>query len=308
MTKVYEKIDEMPWGRTADNCVPGCLVLEGGGWRGLYTIGVLDRLMQDNVNLRTTVGVSAGALSGMCYLTGQIGLGVRIDLKYRHDPQYVGPGAFKRDHGITGFTYLYEHIINELGMDKRRLMETPRRLVVVATNMETGQAEYFEKGKCNLSAAIRASATVPFMSRPGRIGGVPYLDGGCAEKIPYEWAKNCGEEKIVVVKTREWDYRRKEGESRLVKTIYKDFPNFVEAMNGSSARFNRVTEELAADDAAGKIVVIAPTKPVTVKRFEGDLNKLADLYWCGYHDAEAKLPALKAYLGMEENGSPQGAQ
>ncbi len=299
MGKIYEHLDRMPQGRAADNIVPGCLVLEGGGWRGLYTIGLLDRFMQEDVNLRTTIGVSAGALSGMCYLAGQIGLGVRIDLKYRHDPKYVGLGALKRDHGITGFSYMYEHIINELGLDKKRLMSTPRRLVVVAANMETGQAEYFEKGKCNLSAAIRASASVPFLSRPGRIGGVPYLDGGCAEKIPYEWAKNCGEEKIVVVKTREWEFRRSEEESRMAKIFYRDYPAFVEAMHNADITFNRVTEELQADDAAGKIVAIAPSRPVEVTRFEGDLDKLADLYWQGYHDAEDNMPRLKAYLGME---------
>ena len=299
MKKVYDKLDEMPWGQSADNVVPGCLVLEGGGWKGLYTVGVIDRLMTDNINLRTTIGVSAGALSGLVYLSGQIGIAVRMDLTYRHDPNYCGIGALRRDHGVTGFTYLYESIFPALGMNKERIIHSPRRLVVVAANMETGQAEYFEKGKCNLSAAVRASASVPMLSRPGRINGVPYLDGGCADKIPYEWAKSCGEDKIVVVKTREWEYRRKEGESRLVKSFYREYPNFVTAMNNANAQFNRVTEELQADDAAGKIVAIAPSKPVKVTRFEGDLDKLADLYWLGWHDTEAALPRLKAYLGID---------
>ena len=292
----YLKIDTLPTGKADDSITEGCIVLEGGAWKGLYTGGVLDALMVNHINLRTTVGISAGALFGLGYVSGQIGWGPKIDLLYRHDQDYCGYGAMRVDHGITGFTYLYNELMKELPMDEERLMRPDRRFLVGATNMQTGKIRYFEKGKCNLLRAIQASATVPYISRPVVIGGVPYLDGGCAEKIPYPWAKENGEKKIVVVKTREWEYRKKEGLSKLAKFMYRNYPEFLRSLEESTVRFNRMTDELYEEDQAGNVFVMAPSKEVTVSRFEGDMDKLGDLYWLGYHDMERRLDELKEYL------------
>ena len=108
MNKVYSKVDTLPSGRADESITEGCIVLEGGGWKGLYTLGVLDRLMEENINFRSTVGISAGALSGIGYVSGQIGWGARVDLCYRHDKNYCGLGAMIRDKGVTGFSYLYK--------------------------------------------------------------------------------------------------------------------------------------------------------------------------------------------------------
>ena len=94
--KVYSKIDTLPTGRASNEITKGCLVLEGGGWKGLYTLGVLDYLMEHGVNFSSVVGVSAGALSAVGYVAGQIGWGARIDLTYRHDQNYCGIGALRR--------------------------------------------------------------------------------------------------------------------------------------------------------------------------------------------------------------------
>ena len=187
--KVYRHLDKLPTGRAGDKLTPGCLVLEGGGWKGLYTVGVLDCLMMNDINFTSVVGCSAGALSAIGYVSGQIGWGARIDLTYRHDPNYCGIGALKTDGGITGFTYLFNKIIKDLPLDKKRFSDPSRRLAVSATNLLTGKVEYFEKGKCRLSKAVQASATVPYVSKPVMINGVPYLDGGCAEKIPFPWSE-----------------------------------------------------------------------------------------------------------------------
>ena len=154
--KAYSGIDRIPTGRANDIITEGCMVLEGGGWKGLYTLGVLDALMENGINMRSTVGISAGALSAIGYVSGQIGWGARIDLTYRHDKEYVGLGAVLKDHGVTGFSYLYNDIVDGMPLDKKRLMDPSRKLAVGVTNMITGETEYMEKGKCNLSAAVRA--------------------------------------------------------------------------------------------------------------------------------------------------------
>ena len=296
--KIYSKIDTIPSGRAADTVTPGALVLEGGGWKGLYTVGVLDALMEEGINLSSVVGVSAGALSALGYVSGQIGWGARIDLTYRHDRQYVGIGAFRRDRGITGFSYLFDEILKRTPIDEKRLNDPRKRLAVTATNLLTGEIEYFERGRCDLYRAVQASATVPYVSAPVLIDGVPYLDGGCAEKIPYPWAVRSGERKIVIVRTRELSYRRKPGASRIGRWIYRKYPAFLKSMEAANEGFNAMVEDLEKKAERGEVFLIAPSEPVTVKRFEGDMDKLGDLYWLGYRDAKEQTGALREYLDI----------
>ena len=294
--KIYKNIDKLPSGRASEKLTDGCLILEGGGWKGLYTVGVLDCLMKYDINFTSVAGVSAGALSAIGYVSGQIGWGVRIDLTYRHDKNYCGIGAFKRDKGITGFSYLFNDILKELPLDIARLMNPMRRLAVTATNMLTGKPEYFEKGKCDLFRAVQASATVPFVSKPVIINGIPYLDGGCAEKIPFPWSEQSGEKKVMVVRTRELSFRRKPGMPGLAKIMYRKYPNLLESMGKANENFNEMVQMLEEKSENGEIFLIAPSKPVKVKRFDGDMDKLAALYWLGYNDMKERLPQLRAYL------------
>ena len=294
--KIYSGIDRLPTGRAKDSITRGCLVLEGGGWKGLYTLGVLDRMMETGINLSSVVGVSAGALSAIGYVSGQIGWGAGIDLRYRHDSNYCGIGAFRRDRGITGFSYLFEDILKEHPLDETRLNNPARRLAVSATNLETGEVEYFEKGNCDLFKAVQASASVPYVTRPVMIGGVPYLDGGCAEKIPFRWSMSSGEKKTVVVRTRELDYRRKPGAPGGAGLIYRKYPAFVKALGSANEKFNHTVDMLERKAVAGEIFLIAPSEPVSVSRFDGNMEKLGELYWLGYHDMERRQEELLGYL------------
>ena len=294
--KIYKDIDKLPSGKASDKLTEGNLVLEGGGWKGLYTVGVLDCMMKNDVNLTTVTGDSAGALSAIGYVSGQIGWGARIDLTYRHDKNYCGIGALKRDRGITGFSYLFDDILKALPLDEERLYDPARKLAVSAANMLTGKVEYFEKGKCDLFRAVQASASVPFASKPVLIDGVPYLDGGCAEKIPLSWQGLANGKKTVVVRTRELSYRRKPGASKLTKLVYRKYPNFIKSLEKVNEEFNRTVDELERSARDGSIFLIAPSKPVEVTRFDGDMDKLGDLYWLGWNDMAARIDEIKSYL------------
>ena len=279
MDKIYSKLDELPQGRASDKLTRGCIVLEGGGWKGLYTLGVLDCLMVNDINMSSVVGVSAGALSGVGYVSGQIGW-----------------GAIRRDHGITGFTYLFNDLLARHPLDNDRLMDPARRFAVSATNVVTGKTEYFEKGRCNLFKAVQASATVPYVSAPVEIEGSIYLDGGCSENIPLGWAEASGEDKIVVVKTREHSFRRERGLPAIARIMYGKYPEFLKSFENTADLFNSKVEELYRKSSEGKAFVIEPSSEVTVTRFEGDMDKLGDLYHLGYDDALAMLDDLKKYL------------
>ena len=205
-----EIIEGIPRGQASEALVPGCLVLEGGAFRGLYTQGFLDVMMENGLNLSCVIGVSAGALAGVNYVSGQIGRSARTNLLYRHDSRYIGAKSFLHSHCILDVGFLTEDrgIIEPL--DRDRFDRPEQRFVAVATNCQTGEAAYFEKGKCSdILLAARASATMPFISPVIMIDGVPYLDGGCACKIPYGWAMDQGFEKILVIRTREAAFRDK---------------------------------------------------------------------------------------------------
>ena len=224
----YSGLDLLPTGNASDKITEGCIVLEGGGWKAVYSLGVTDYLMLHDINMSAAAGISAGGLAGVGYISGQIGWSARIDLSYRHDPNYIGTGAMLKDHGVTGFTYLYRDILGGSPLDKKRLNDPSRRLAVGATNMLTGETEYFEKGKCNLSGAVRASATVPFVSRPVVMHGVPYLDRD--KEFPYKITRDDLCCQLFLEHGFNWggdwenskDYQHFEMPSSVVKSLYPD--------------------------------------------------------------------------------------
>ena len=299
--KTYERLDEIPSGRASEKITEGCAVLEGGAWRGIYTLGVIDRLMENDINMQCTVGVSAGALCGMNYVAGQIGRAARINLSHRHDRNYMGIGAIRRDHGITGFSYLFNELNEEYPFDEERFFDPKRRYVAVAANIETGKPEYFEKDdREHIFRAIQASASVPYVSEPVQVGEGRYLDGGLGVKIPVDWAVDEGYRKIVVIRTRDRQYRKKIHAPRRITNIeYRKYPNLIIDLEQEAARYNVLVDHINMLENTGRVFVIAPSKPISVHRFEGDMNALGDIYWLGYQDALERLDDLKAYLAEE---------
>ncbi len=296
----YSKIDDLPNRRISGKITPGCICLEGGAFRGLYTGGVLDALMEADINMACTIGVSAGAMNGIGYACGQIGYASRINLGHRRDPKYVGLGAWKKNKGIIGFDVAFGAPDGLEPLDIAGIPAAGRRYLAVATNCLTGREEYFEtNGTRRILKAIQASASMPFLSKMVYISGKPYLDGGCACSIPYEWALKEGFEKIIVVRTRPADFRKEVKEnSRHTAThlLYGKYPQFVKSLTAGNANYNRQCEEINRLGEEGRIFVISPSQPVTVGRLEKDVEKLGALYHLGYDDTVAKLDALRAYL------------
>lgn len=299
--RTYSGYDSLPSGAASFDLTQGCLVLEGGAWRGIYTQGALDALMENGINFQTTIGISAGAMSGIGYVSGQIGWAPRINLRFRRDPNYCGLGAFRRDHGITGFSYLFEDLMRKYPINRERFDNPDRRFIVGATDLEKGRVEYFEKGKCeDIFKAVQASATVPYISQPVYIDGVPYLDGGLITKIPYHWAKAREFKKIMVIRTRDRSYRKEP--DNVKKNFHRNrvfFRNYLDlqlAMLHTCDRYNKLLDEIDADEAEGKIFVLAPKEPVRISRFESDMEKLGNLYQAGYHEMKEQIPALQKYL------------
>lgn len=300
--KTWSGIDSVKLSSAPDTIVPGCIVLEGGSFRGCYTSGVLDVLMENGINLQTTIGTSAGALNGYNYVAGEIGRAAKINLGYRHDRRYMGPRTLARNRGVVGFDFLLNEVEEEIPFNRERFEDPNRRFLVTVTNCETGQVRYCEKGITpDFQKAVQASASMPFVSDMVEVDGVPCLDGGCAVKIPYRWALDNGFEKILVVRTRPREYRRPQETkafTELTERIYRNYPHLVTLLDNQSEQYNGACRELEQLQEQGKLLMLCPSGSISVSAIEGDMERLGALYLLGRADAKLMLPQIRAYFGL----------
>ena len=299
MNKCYSKINQIPTGHATMSITEGCVVCEGGAFRAVYGEGVLDALMENDINMQCTVGVSAGAMNGLNYVSGQIGRAARFNLNHRFDRNYVaGPKTLVHNKGLIGFDFVLGDVREE-PFDDVFFNRKSRRYVAVVTNLEDGKAYYMDRDSCSdILQAIRASASMPFVSAPVMVEGMPCLDGGCAEKIPVEWALNEGYEKIIIIKTQHKDFRRDENEAidPMIDMVYHKYNAFTNAFKTSNTQYNRVCDRIDELERQGRVFVFSPSIDDPAGRLENDIEKLGDWYFLGYNDAMSRMDELKAYL------------
>ncbi len=281
--------------------IKAALVLEGGALRGMYTSGVLDTFLKNNMEFECVAGVSAGALNAMSYISKQPGRSAKINLEYCDDPRYIGRKAFIKNKGIIGYDYLFGDISeNKVPFDYKSFENTNQRFIIVTTNCEKAETEYLEKSNCNdLFKAAQASSSMPLASAMVEINNNHYLDGAVITSIPVKWALEQGYEKVVVVLTRDKTYRKpmlSNKMKKLYKLAYHKYPKLIEKLNTMPERYNKLQDEIIDLEKEGKIFIIRPEKEVTVSRLEKDKEKLENLYKEGIAEAEKNLDALKEYL------------
>lgn len=278
------------------NLLPINLILEGGALRGIFTAGVLDALDEKNLLFESVIGVSAGACMGVSYVSRQKGRSRKITLAYCNDKRYFSWRNLLREGNLFSVKFSYEDIPRRLvPFDYKAFEQSPQRFIAVATDYATGQAVYFKndtaKRKKDMTPEIRASSSMPFVSKPVKIDGQRYLDGGIADSIPIEYARQNGHAKSVVILTRPKGYLKKtKGTLGLFKFFMPRHPQLAEAMYNRSAKYNRslaIVEKLAEE---GQCLVVYPPADLKVGRLERDRNKLEALYQAGYQ-AGLKLAA-----------------
>jgi len=294
---VYSGLANLPHGRTSGKLTSGCICLEGGALRGIYTSGVLDYLMEQDMNFSCVIGVSAGAMNGLNYAAGHIGRSARINLSYRHYPRMVGLKALVESKSVFGFDFVFEDAKEFDPFDEVGFLASPGRFVAVATDLATGKPAYFEKDCEDIFQAVRASASMPFVSKPVEVDGKTCLDGGGCVHIPYQWALDQGYEKIIVIRTRPQEFRKSKSEAKGADMVYKHYPEYVEALKQVPEAYNRECDEVERLTKEGRIFSLCPSKDMGIKRLESDMEKLGEWYYLGYHDMEERFVELKEYLG-----------
>ena len=262
------------------------LVLEGGGMRGLFTAGVLDVLMERGVKFDGIVGVSAGACFGCNYKSGQIGRVIRYNKRFARDPRYCSWKSLFTTGDLFGAEFCYRTLPMELDVfDAAAYEANPMEFHVVATDCATGKAVYRRLDKADARAFdwIRASASMPAVSRPVEIDGGFYLDGGLSDGIPLRYY-----DFNVVVTTRPHGYRKfPSWKHRLAKPFLRRYPAVYKALKMRHEWYNETLKYIDSRVADGAAILIAPDASLDISRVCHDPDAMQRAYDIGRRKAEA---------------------
>jgi len=274
------------------------LVLEGGAMRGMYTAGVLDVFMENNIEVDGIIGVSAGVLFGVNYLSKQKGRVIRYNKKYIKDKRYMGIRSLITTGNIINKDFSFYEIPFKLDVfDDETYKKSKTNFYATVTNVGTGKPEYIKLDSVfDQMEVLRATSAMPFVSKMVDLNGHKYLDGGISDSIPVDKCKELGYEKIIVVLTRPAQYRKKKPNSKLAKIKYSKYPNLINSINNRYKNYNDTVEKIIDMENKKEIFVIRPSKVIDIKRIEKDEKKLQEMYDLGIEDGRKKLEDLKEYL------------
>ena len=274
------------------------LVLEGGGFRGIYTAGVLDVFLEHGISFDGVIGVSAGTAHGCSYLSSQKGRSINYYTKYCNDPRFMSFKSFLKTGNIVGVQFAYHDLPEKLvPYDYEAFKAQKSEFYVTVSNLESGKAEYI---KINDMLAdidyLRASASLPYFSKIVELDGKKYLDGGCCDGIPIKAFQEMGYKKNVVVLTRHDGYVKKQEHGLFARLKYRKYPNFVNALLQLHERYNQTLEYIRELEKSGEIFVIRPSEELKIGRMEHDADKVRAAYEIGVRDAERIIEEVKKWL------------
>lgn len=261
------------------------LVLEGGGMRGVFTSGVLDAFMKHGVYFRHVVAVSAGACNGMSYISRQPRRARLSNIDFLTQYGYIGWRHLLRQGCIFDQKLLYDKFPNEyVPFDFDTYFQWSATFEMVTTNCLTGQAEYLTESNDRQRSLdiVRASSSLPYVSKIVRVDGIPMLDGGIVDSIPVMRAIETGHPQNVVILTRNKGYRSKERDRKIPPFVYKKYPRLRVALSRRVAAYNEQLELVERLEELGKVVCIRPQRPMEVGRMEKDIGRLERLYQEGF--------------------------
>lgn len=277
------------------------LVLEGGAMKGIYTAGVLDFFLDKEMEFSSCYGVSAGACNLCSFLSKQRKRAYRVSVNYLDNKRYCGSYSLLTTGDLFGADMCYDLIPNYLDpYDYEAFDRYEGNAYAVVTNIVTGKAEYLQMKEMHEDIlAVRASSSMPLVSRNVRIGEGVYLDGGISDSVPIAKSIKDGNQKNVVVLTKETGFRREPAspaQLALIKARYVRYPKVYELMKERHIHYNAMLDYLDKQVENGTAFVIRPKKKSAVSRIDKDEKKLEALYEEGYRDAEEGYMELLEYL------------
>ena len=276
------------------------LVLEGGGHRGIFTAGILDVFLENNISFDGVIGVSAGAVHGASFLSKQKGRSLRYALKYCNDKRYMGIGSLLKTGDYFNVEFCYYLLPQVLDpFDNDTFENQTSEYFTVSTDVETGEAVYHQCKtlRNDYIKWIVASASMPLVARIVDIEGQKLLDGGVADSIPEAAFRKMGYTKNVVILTQPKGYEKKSNSMLpLIKRIYRKFPNFVKAVENRHLIYNQEIKDLEKLEKSGDVLILRPKTDLVASRTERNPKKMQDSYNQGRLLALEEIEKVKAFL------------
>lgn len=268
--------------------------------RGLFTAGVIDVMMEEGISFDGIVGVSAGSSFGCNYKSHQPGRVLRYNLRFHNDPRYMGLRSLLSTGDLVGAEFAYHTLPLELDVfDSERFEADPTEFHVVCTDVATGEPVYYRMDSVDYDSLewLRASASMPIVTRPVRIGdGRLLLDGGISDSIPLRYFQKQGFGRNVVVLTQPRDYRKKPAKEWVFRLFMRRYPAIVKAMGRRHEMYNAQLDYVGSQAESGNTFVIAPKEPLPIGRIEMDPEKMKRVYSMGRDACRELLPELKSFL------------
>lgn len=276
------------------------LIMEGGAMRGMFTCGVIDVLMENNIRFDGAAGISAGAVFGCNYKSKQIGRPIRYNKKYCNDPRYCSIRSFLKTGNLYDADFCYRELPDILDpFDRESFRNDPMEFYVGATDVTTGNSVYHkcdDGGETDIQW-MRASASMPILSRPVSIDGYDLLDGGILDSVPYKFMESMGYNRNLIVLTQPQSYRkRKSSFLPFFKLMLRKYPMIAKAMAVRHEMYNRQMEDVDEREQRGISFVIRPPESLGISRTENNADELERVYQIGRKEAESALTQLKAFF------------
>ncbi len=268
--------------------------------RGMFTCGVLDAFMEREIAFQGAAGISAGAVFGCNYKSRQIGRAIRYNMRFGRDPRYCSLRSLLKTGDLYGADFCYRELPDELDVfDRQAFRENPMEFYVGATDIRTGEAVYHrctDGGRDDLEW-MRASASMPLVSRPVEADGRLLLDGGIADAVPYRFMENLGYDRNVIVLTRPKGYRKRRSAALpLFRLLLRRYPGAVRALTARHERYNLQMEEIDQRERSGRALVIRPSEPLGIRRTERDPEVLERVYRLGRVEGERRMDEVLRFL------------
>lgn len=265
----------------------------GGGMRGIYAAGVMDRCMEEKIHFDVGIGVSAGSANIVSYTAGQKGRNYLFYSEYSRRKAYMSLGNLLHKKSYIDMDYIYGSLSNSDGenpIDYPALDANPAEVITVATNAITGEAKYFEKSDISQDNydVIKASCSIPLVCPPYIVKGIPYFDGALSDPIPVEKAFSMGCDRVVLILTRPKDFRRKQGKDLLIaRGIRKKYPKAAARMEQRAENYNAWLDKAVSMERQGKVLIIAPDDTCGMDTLTRDTSAMKKFYEKGFQDGRA---------------------
>ena len=281
------------------------LIMEGGAMRGMFTAGVIDVMMENGIEFDGGIGVSAGATFGCNYKSRQIGRPARYCATYCNDPRFASLESLRKTGDIYGVEFCYKTIPYELDpFDFETFTNNPMEFYVVATDIETGKAVYHkchDAGEKDLEW-MRASASMPLVSRIVEINGRKFLDGGMSDSIPVAGFEKLGFNHNVAILTQPLGYIKHRNEYLVPLRIkYRKYPNLIKAVETRHIKYNAETTYIRKKELDGELFVVRPPQALNIGSIEKNASELMRVYEIGRRTMTERIEELKEWMKQEKN-------